>query len=78
MDADEGYEEAKRLLKRKYGKDYKIVSAYMTKAANWRQIKANNGRAMNSYAIFLRSCSNTTFESMKEMDHPKDTRQETS
>ena len=73
MDADEGYEEAKRLLKRKYGKDYKIASAYMTKAANWRQIEANNGRAMNSYAVFLRSCSNTmkTLESMKEMDHPK-------
>ena len=73
MDADEGYEEAKRLLKRKYGKDYKITSAYMTKAANCRQIEANNGRAMNSYAVFLRSCSNTmkTLESMKEMDHPK-------
>ena len=73
MDADEGYEEAKTLLKRKYGKDDKIASAYMTKAANWRQIEANNGRAMSSYAVFLRSCSNTmkTLESMKEMDHPK-------
>ena len=37
---DEGYEEARRLLKRKFGDEYRIASAYEAKALGWPPLKA--------------------------------------
>lgn len=46
MDAATGYAEAKRLLKRHFGDDFKITTAYIEKALNWSVIKPDDGKAM--------------------------------
>ena len=55
---DEGYEEARRLLKRKFGDEYRIASAYESKALGWPPIKPEDGPALSKFAIFLSSCRN--------------------
>ncbi|KAI4884310.1 hypothetical protein NFI96_008914, partial [Prochilodus magdalenae] len=71
MKPDEGYCEAKRLLKEYFGNEYKISVAYMDKALNWPDIKADDSEALNSYALFLTSCKNAMaeLEYMDEMDN---------
>ena len=58
LPAEEGYDEARRLLRRKYGDDYRIASAYETKALDWPSIKAEDGVALNRFSVFLASCKN--------------------
>ena len=55
---DEGYQEARRLLKKKYGDEYRIVCAYESKALAWPSIKPEDGQALNKFSIFLSSCQN--------------------
>ena len=71
MKPDEGYCEAKRLLKEYFGNEYKISVAYMDKALNQPDIKADDSGALNSYALFLISCKNAMaeLEYMDEMDN---------
>ena len=45
-------------MKRKYGNDYCIASAYETKALDWLSVKAEDGVALNRFIIFLASCKN--------------------
>ena len=49
LPSEEGYDEARRLLRRKYGDDYRIASAYEMKALNWPSIKAEDGIALNRF-----------------------------
>ena len=58
MNANTGYTQAKALLKRHFGDDMKIASAYMEKALNWHTIKSEDGNALHCYALFLRGCCN--------------------
>lgn len=58
LPAEEGYDEARRLLRRKYGDDYRIASAYEMKALDWPSIKAEDGVALNRFSVFLASCKN--------------------
>ena len=58
LPAEEGYDGACRLLRRKYGDDYRIESAYEMKALDWRSIKAEDGVALNRFSVFLESCKN--------------------
>lgn len=62
MDPEQGYPEAKRLLKERFGDKYKISMAYLDKALNWPIIKK---------AIFLTSCSNAMadLEYLDEMEN---------
>ena len=55
---EEGYNEARRLLRRKCGDDYRVVSAYEMKALDWPSIKAEDGVALNRFLVFLASCKN--------------------
>ena len=64
MDANRGYLQAKTLLKRHFGDDTKIASAYMEKALNWNSIKVEDGNALHCYALFLRGCCNA----MRDLD----------
>ena len=54
--SDEGYDEARRLLKKKFGDEYRIASAYETKAMDWPNIKPEDGVALNRFSVFLTSC----------------------
>ena len=42
-----GYQEAQRLIKKKFGNNYHVVAAYETKAMNWSYVKAEDGQALN-------------------------------
>lgn len=72
MDANTGFVEAKRLLKVHFGDEMKIANAYMGKALNWSSIKAEDGKALHSYALFLRGCCNAMrdLQDMEECDLP--------
>ena len=69
---DVGYEEARRLLKKKFGDEYRVASAYESKALAWPPIKAEDCTALNNFAIFLSSCKNVLAGShyASKFDHP--------
>lgn len=71
MDPEQGYPEAKRLLRERFGDKYKISMAYLNKALNWPIIKADDSEALESYSLFLTSCSNamTDLEYLDEMEN---------
>ena len=52
---DVGYEEARKLLKKRFGDKYRVASAYETKPFAWPPIKGEDGTALNKFAIFLSS-----------------------
>ena len=55
---DVGYEEARKLLKKKFGNEYRVASAYESKALAWPPIKAEDCTALNKFAILVSSCKN--------------------
>lgn len=65
MDSDEGYAEARRLLKKEYGDPYKISMAYLHKILNWSPIKSDEGKALKSFSLFLVKCRTA----MKSISH---------
>ena len=62
MRPDEGYQEARRLLKERYGQGYKIASAYVTRVTNGPPIKNEDGHALHKFSVLLTSCKNTLKE----------------
>ena len=62
MQPDEGYREAHRPLKERYGQSYKITSAYVTRVTNGPPIKHEDGQAFQKFSILLTSCKNTLRE----------------
>ena len=62
MRPDEGYQEARRLLKERYGQSYKIASAYVTRVTNGPPIKNEDGPALEKFSVLLTSCKNTLKE----------------
>ena len=71
MQPDKGYAEAKRLLKKHFGDDYRIATAYIDKVLSWPSIKVEDPEALNGFSVFLSGCLNAmdTMEYMEEMDH---------
>ncbi|KAI2645448.1 Gag-Pol polyprotein [Labeo rohita] len=76
MDAHEGYEEAKRLLEYHFGDEIKLTSAYMERALSWSNIKPEDGKALSSFALFLRGCCNLSqnLTGMEELNLPSNLR----
>ena len=58
MPATEGYRQARRLLKRNYGQNYKIAEAYTSKITDGPSIKADDGINLRKFAVSLSSCAN--------------------
>lgn len=56
MDHDKGYTTARKLLKDKYGQDYKISVAFTDKIAKFPPIKAEDSQALQRFSILLTSC----------------------
>ena len=52
------YPAALKQLEERYGNPEIIVDAFIKKALNWPDIKANNAKALDEYAIFLFECLN--------------------
>lgn len=59
MKADEGYKEARRLLKAKYGQNHKIAAAYLNKVVDGPVVKPGDGTGLHKFAVTLTSCKNT-------------------
>ena len=55
---DEGYAEARRLIEKKFGDDFRIASAYESKALNWPPVKSEDGSALSRFSVYLASCKN--------------------
>lgn len=58
----------KTLLKENFRNALKIFCAYLEKALSWPQVKPEDSRALQDYAMFLRSCYNA----MEEMEYLED------
>ena len=55
---DKGYQEARRLLKSKFGDNYRVLTAHESKALNWAEVKPEDSTSLNRFSIFLMRCKN--------------------
>ncbi len=62
MPPEKGYKTARQLLKSRYGQNYKIAVACITKVIDGPPIKAEDGPALERYSVLLTSCKNTLKE----------------
>ncbi|XP_068675732.1 uncharacterized protein [Montipora foliosa] len=62
MREDEGYKEARKLLKERYGQNYKIAAAHVKRLVDGPVIKADDESALQQFSIQLTSCVNTPRE----------------
>lgn len=62
MKEEDGYREARSLLKTRYGQSYRIASAYVGKLTRGPAIKAKDGEALRRFSILLTGCKNTLKE----------------
>lgn len=53
MTSSKGYREAKQLLHKHCGDELQIGSAYTVKGLKWLQVKSDDGKTLNAYAMFL-------------------------
>ena len=72
MPSEMGYNKAKLLLAEHFGNEHKIASSYMERILNWTPVKGEDVKALQSFSLFLRGCSNLTEQmtQMKELDLP--------
>ena len=59
MAPDEGYAEARKLIEKKFGDEFRIPSACESKAINWPPVKSEDGSALSRFSVYLASCKNT-------------------
>ena len=62
MKPEEGYTEARRLLKEKYGQNYRIATALVNRVTEAAPIKSEDGIALQTFSVLLVSCRNTLKE----------------
>ena len=53
MREDQGYKEARRLLKERYGQDYRVASAHVQRLTDGSPIKSEDGAALQQFSIQL-------------------------
>ncbi|KAL1277030.1 hypothetical protein QQF64_023703 [Cirrhinus molitorella] len=70
MSPTRGYQKAKQLLKQHFGNEYRISCAYIEKALSWPSVKSEDPKALQAFALYLRSCCNAMedLEFMEELD----------
>ena len=62
MNPEQGYNEARRLLKERYGQTYKITAAYVQWLTEGPSIRSEDGDALVKLSTQLTSCTNTLKE----------------
>ena len=72
MREQEGYVEAKRLLKERYGQGYKPAAAQVKRLVEGPQLKADDGTALEQFSIQLTSCIKTLTDIgyLNKLDNP--------
>ena len=73
MKNDEGYIEARKLLKDRYGQGYKMAAAHVQALTEGSPIKNEDRDALVKFSIQLTSCTNTLKEigCLSKLDHPE-------
>ncbi|CAB3997294.1 PREDICTED: uncharacterized protein LOC107342904, partial [Paramuricea clavata] len=59
MHEDKGYAEARKLLKERYGQNYRIAAAHVQRLIEGPPIKNEDGTALQQFSVQLTSCTNT-------------------
>jgi hypothetical protein len=59
MHEDKGYAEARKLLKERYGQNYRIAAAHVQRLIEGPTIKNEDGTAFQQFSVQLTSCTNT-------------------
>ena len=62
MRTEDGYREARSLLRKRYGQGYRIARAFVDKLANEPPIKSEDGDALRRFSTTLTGCKNTLKE----------------
>ena len=62
MQPEEVYQAARRLFKARYGQNYKIATAYVSRVTNGPPIRHEDGQALQKFSVLLASCKNTLKE----------------
>ena len=72
MEGDRGYSEARRLLKERYGQNYRIAAAHVQQLIDGPVIKSEDGAALQQFSTPLTSCTNTLKELgyLSKLDNP--------
>ena len=76
MNPDEGYREARQLLKKRFGQNYRIATAYVEKITKGPVIKKEDGPALQKFSVLLTSCINILREIgyMSKIENPESLR----
>ena len=59
MNPAEGYKEALRLIKTRYGQNYRIATAFVDRITKGSVIKSEDTASLQKFSILLTSCNNT-------------------
>ena len=74
MPPEEGYQEARRLLRKRYGKEENISAAHIEKLLTWPNIKADNITSLQNFAVAMMVCDSVMTNmpvGLRETDHPR-------
>ena len=56
LESEHAYQEAKILLKTRYGDQYTVAKAFRAKLHDWNKVPARDGFALRKFSDFLRQC----------------------
>lgn len=59
INPEEGYSEARKILKKRFGENYRIATAYVDKVTEGPALKAEDSKGLQKLSTLLRSCRNT-------------------
>ena len=77
MEPNTGYEEARRLLKKRFGQNYHIATAYVDKITKGAPIKTEDSKALQRLSTLMTSCKNTlgSMGFLNKIENPDSLRQ---
>ena len=74
MPPDKGYQEARRLLQKRYGNEENISAAHIERLLAWPNIKADNIGSLQNFAVAMMVCDSVMTNmpvGLRETDHPR-------
>ncbi|XP_070535086.1 uncharacterized protein [Ptychodera flava] len=73
MEANEGYDRARKLLETEFGNPYVMARAYTKQAEDWPELKSEDKTALKDFALFLTKCENAMKgeSHLRELNHYK-------
>ena len=58
LDPSEGYKRAREMLKKRYGNPERIVTAFVDRVLNWKDIGRDDVEGLDEFSVMLASCRN--------------------